>query len=91
VDSVLSEVEEGRRAKDVAPVPAVDSAEWSESKGVEAVGGEMEYCAKDDIGMRPRKRARLDNRRVRCRHLWQGLCPERTAIVEKRNTEKALR
>lgn len=73
MDSVLSEVEEVRRAKDVASVPAVDSAEWSEGEGVErsveAVGGEMEFCAKDAIGVRPRKRARLDNRRVWCRHL----------------------
>lgn len=63
VGSVLLEVEEGRRAKDIASDPAVGSAEWSEVEGVErsVVGGD---CAKDAIGMAPRKRARLDNRRV---------------------------
>jgi len=91
VGSVLLEVEEARRAKDVASVPAVDNAELSKGEGleisVEVVGGEMEFCAKDGIGMRPRKRARLDNKRVWCRHLEHGLCSERTAI-EKRNAEK---
>ena len=51
VGSMLLEVTEGRRANDVASVPAVGSAEWSEIEGVErsVVGGETVFCAKDDI------------------------------------------
>ena len=68
----MLEVEEARRAKDVASVPTVDG-EWSEGevveRNVEVVRGVMEFCAKDDIGMRLRKRARLDNRRAWYRHL----------------------
>lgn len=71
VGSMLLEVEEGRRAKDVASDPAVNSAECCEIEGVgtSVLGGELGFCAKDAMGMTPRKRARLDNRRVWCRHL----------------------
>ena len=69
----MLEVVEARRAKDVASVPTVDNVECGEGevveRNVEAVGEETEFCAKDDIGMRPRKRARLDNRRAWYRHL----------------------
>jgi len=69
VGCVSLEVEEARRTKDVASVPTVDGVEWSEGEVVKVVGGEMGFCAKDDIGMRPRKRARLDNRRAWYRYL----------------------